>query len=153
MAEKLVKCRYKHCKHPEDYRPPDEMVHGNGSVYYHKECAHERDTINKIIEYYTSNIDDRVTLAQLRGAVNNIIFKKNVPADELLFDLMFVHNNGNKINSPYSLHYIVANKRIQHEYKKHLESLKPKTDVSKISTAKEVCFSHKSPKRTGWDDI
>lgn len=152
MAEKLVKCRYCHCKHPEDRRPPEEMIRGNGFTYYHAECAKERDLINRIVEYYTTNVDDRVTIAQLRSVVNNIIFKKKVPAEELLFDLTYVHQHGSKINSPYSLHYIISNKKVQNEYKKYLETKAPIIDISSIETSEETQFIY-NKKKTGFGDI
>lgn len=150
--QKLVKCRYTHCRHPNDLKPPSEMVRGGGTTYYHRDCGKERDIINRIVEYYRDNIDGRVTVAQLRNVINNIIFKKGVPAEELLFDITYVHNSGRKINSPYSLHYIIDNKKVQNEYKKYIQKQSAKVDVSKVATAKETTFKTKA-KGNGFSDI
>ena len=146
MVEKTVKCRYSHCRHPDDRLPPEDMVRGNGNSYYHKECAHERDMITKIVNYYLENIDNRVTVAQLRNVINNIVFKKNVSADELFFYIYYTKNTGGKINSPYTLHYMIANKKLQNEYRKHLESIKPATKIEEVEVAEEVTYTPKSKK-------
>ena len=148
--QKLVKCRYSHCSHPNDLRPPEEMVRGNGSFYYHKECAH--DMITKIVDYYMEKVDSRATVAQLRNAINNIVFKKKVSADELFFYIQYTINSGKKINSPYTLHYLIDNKKLQSEYKKHLESMKPTINVESIPVADEVQYTSK-PKSTGFGGI
>lgn len=146
LAQKTVKCRYSHCPFPDDVRPPNEMVKGKGNTYYHQACAHERDKIAEIVDYYMNNIDDRVTVAQLRNVINNIVFKKNVSADELFFDIWYTKTNNGKINSPYSLHYLIANKKLQAEYKKHLENKKPVVDIDTIAVSDEVTYTSKSKK-------
>jgi len=150
--QKNVKCRYNHCPHPDDLRPPEEMVKGNGCFYYHKECAHERDMITRIVDYYLEKVDDRATVAQLRNVVNNIVFKKRVPADELFFYIQYTINSEKRINSPYALHYLIDNKKLQSEYKKHLESTKPKFDVADVPVAEEVQYTPKS-KKAGFGSI
>lgn len=150
--QKLVKCRYNHCPHPDDLRPPEEMVKGKGCYYYHKECAHERDMITKIVDYYLENVDNRVTVAQLRSVVNNIVFKKKVPADELFFYIWHTKNTNGKINSPYTLHYMITNKKLQNEYHKYLESKKPVVEIDRIAVAEEVTYTSKS-KDSGFGGI
>ena len=152
-TRKYVKCRYSHCKHPDDTRPPDEMVQGGRGSYYHPECFEEKETINKIVDYYVHKIDERVTMGQLRGVINNIIFKKGVPAKELFFDIKYTHESGRKINSPLSLHYIITNKKVQHEYKKYLESTVKNVDMSEVAVKEEVTTNYKPIQNKGFDDI
>ena len=152
-SKKLVKCRYTHCKHKDDLRPPDEMVQGGRGTYYHPDCAEERDTINQIVDYYCNNVDDRVTISQLRSVINNIIFKKGVPAKELLFDLKYTHESGRKINSPLTLHYIITNKKVQHEYKKHLESAVTNFDNKEVKVKEETKVTYKPSNSKGFTDI
>lgn len=152
VAQKTVKCRYSHCPHPDDVRPPEEMVRGNGNAYYHKECAHERDVISNMVDYYLEKVDNRVTVAQLRNVINNIVFKKKVSADELFFYIQYTINTGKKINSPYTLHYLIDNKKLQSEYKKFLESTKPAFDVENVPVADEVQYTSKS-KNKGFGGI
>lgn len=148
---KLMKCRYTHCRHPSDLKPPEEMKKGGGSVYYHPECYKERETINKIVSYYTENIDERVTIAQLRSVINNIIFKKGVSADELLFGIMYTHKSGKNINSPMGLHYIVSNRRIRHEYEKE-KAEQTKFDADKVAVKEDVQFTVK-PQHKGFENV
>lgn len=150
--QKLVKCRYSHCSHPNDLRPPGEMVRGNGNFYYHKECAHEREIIAQMVDYYLEKVDNRVTVAQLRNVINNIIFKKKVPADELFFYIQYTINTDKKINSPYTLHYLIDNKKLRSEYIKYLESTKPKIDIDNVPVADEVQYTSK-PNTTGFGGI
>ena len=80
------------------------------------------------------------------NVINNIVFKKNVSADELFFDIWYTKTNNGKINSPYSLHYLIANKKLQAEYKKHLENKKPVVDIDTIAVSDEVTYTSKSKK-------
>ena len=128
------------------------MVRGNGNFYYHKECAHEREILTNMVDYYLEKVDNRVTVAQLRNVINNIVFKKKVSADELFFYIQYAVNTGKKINSPYTLHYLIDNKKLQSEYAKHLESTKPAIDIESIPVADEVQYTSK-PKSTGFGGV
>lgn len=150
---KLVKCRYTHCKHPGEDLPMGQMVKSGKSSYYHPDCLDEKDTIAKIVDYYINNVDNRVTVAQLRSVINNIVFKKRVPAKELLFDLIYVHKSGRKINSPCTLHYIITNKKVQNEYKKYLDSKASTHKSTNVPVKEEVVFKSKENKTLGFDDI
>lgn len=148
---KLVKCRYSHCKHPQDMKPPEEMAQSGSTVYYHPECLREKDTINQIVKYYLEKIDFRAIISQLRKVINDIVFKKGVPADELLFDVMYIHKSQKKLNSPFGLHYVVTNKKIQYEYQK--QKRRPVTfNADKVATKEETEFTS-SKKKTGFDNI
>lgn len=142
MATKqgLVKCRYSHCRHPDDLKDPSDMVVKNIRTYYHHDCYREKETIAQIVDYYSTKVDQRVSIAFLRKMINQVCFDKGVPADELLFGLKYTHESGKRINSPASLHYIASNKKIQHEYKKHLENTKIDMNVDDITVAKETTF-------------
>ena len=88
MKEKVYCCRYTHCKFADKKLPADKMILSKG-LYYHRECFAERENINKIIKLYIEIIDPSVVVKQLRGAINNIVFDKNVDSGYLLFALQY----------------------------------------------------------------
>ena len=64
---------------------------------------------------------------------------------------MYIHKTQKKLNSPFGLHYVVTNKKIQYEYKKQKKQ-QVKFDVDKVATKEETEFT--SPqKKTGFDNI
>lgn len=110
MEEKQYVCGYKHCR--EDSKIPASEAVLIGNRRYHKRCASDKEKIIEIRDLYIENIDDKVPIAELVSVLNQLIFKKNVDIDYMLFAIKDVIRRKVRIKSPYSLHYVAKNKKI-----------------------------------------
>lgn len=115
MTEKLYKCGYTHCPHPDDKEPITEMEKV-GKRYYHKKCFYIRDMIQVAATYYFQYIDENAEYKILVGVLNNIIFKKGYSVDLVVFMMKYLVSHGCKINSPYGLYYVIKNKLVEAEF-------------------------------------
>jgi hypothetical protein len=110
MAEKTYVCGYKHCQIHEKI-PASEAVNV-GNRKYHKECSETREKINEIRDLYIDNIDKSVTIPELVGVINRIIFDKKFDVEYMLFAMKNVIRRKLRIKSPYTLYYVADNKQI-----------------------------------------
>jgi len=116
MTEIIVKCGYKHCQHESRELLRDSATKIK-SIYFHEDCAITKITINKIKELYCKSVDKDVSIPQLLGVINNIVFKKGINAQFLLFGLEYWIKKNVKISNPYVLHYIKDNKIVANAWK------------------------------------
>lgn len=110
-----VKCRYSHCRHPDDARPSDQMVRDPSVqkvMYYHPECLEEKNKIAEIRYYYKTYIDFHVSMSFLNKMINEAVFTRNIPPDDILFALKFYKKTGREIKNPAALLYITNSKEI-----------------------------------------
>lgn len=115
MIKSTVNCGYKHCQHESRELPRDNAIR-KGNMYYHKECMVIKDNINEMKILYCENIDKEVSVLQLYGVINNIIFTKKIDSSFLLFGLKYWIRKKVKVNNPYLLHYIPKNQRLIREW-------------------------------------
>ena len=153
-----VKCRYAHCRHPDDMRPPDQMVKdpsAKGTMYYHAECLEEKNKIAEIRYYYKTNIDFHVGMAFLNKMINEAVIERNIPPDDILFALKFYKRTGRTINSPASLLFITKSKAVLKEKEKIIgEKSFDYSGKSKELGAKATDFTYKpSGEKKGFGGI
>lgn len=113
---KIYKCPYKQCKYNNEV-VEDEAIKYNGR-YYHKECLKEQQEKIEIRKLFFENINTLEVPAKLNNAINNIIHKKNVSSEYLLYALKYVIENKSPLNYAGGLYYIIGNKDIQNAYNK-----------------------------------
>ena len=124
---KIVKCRYPKCSklHESTDLPKDKAVAAGGSRYYHPDCYHIMQTVNKIRDLFIKNIDSTLTgkqIGTLVSTINNIIFDKKVDVEYLKFALeYFIKNKPGKLNYAPGLHYIIKDKDVINSWKKYNE--------------------------------
>ncbi len=123
----MKKCKYTHCRHESREIPDDEAVTRNGTTYYHPDCYKEKEAIDNIIQLWTDCIDHSPIYTQLRGVINNIVFKNGVSAEQLMFCLRWCINNGWKLRRPAGLYYVSKDEDAITAYKK---AKTPKVDLS-----------------------
>ena len=155
MKEKVYCCRYAHCKFADKKLPANKMILSKG-LYYHRECFAERENINKIIKLYVEIIDPSVVVKQLRGAINNIVFDKNVDSGYLLFALQYnLKMRIKNIKSPYGLHYLINDRRFKEAYDRYKDeknSVSVKLPYDNISIS-STTFKSKPPNKKGFNKI
>lgn len=115
MSEKLYKCGYAHCTHPND-KSTASLMEKIGKRYFHKKCAYIKDMIQVATKYYYDYVDDKSEYKIVVGVLNNIIFKKGYSVDLVIFMMKYIVAHGCRIRSPYTLHYVIKNPRLHTEY-------------------------------------
>ena len=112
---KGYKCAYKHCVHPDELIPKEEVVQ-IGTRRYHKDCAYIRDSIERSKRIIFDVILPRADYVETIGVLNVLIFNKKFSPDFIEFMLMWLALRGAKIKSVYSLHYTVNNGFIKKDF-------------------------------------
>ena len=113
-----MKCRYRHCLYDSQDIPPGQEVKTGKISYMHKECARYWKTIGSIVDLYKQRVNKNVLEKTLLATINNIVFKKNVDPEFLLFALKYSLDHGNHLSSPYGLHYIISNESCMTAWKR-----------------------------------
>lgn len=108
---KEVKCRFAHCKHPDDKLPPDQMVK-DGTMYYHEECLKVKNDMARIRILYKS-LDPNVIMSFLNKMINEAVFEKNIPTEDIIFALEYFQKTKKQIKSPAQLLYIPYYREVQ----------------------------------------
>lgn len=149
---KIYKCPYKQCKYNNEVEE-DKAIKYNGR-YYHKECLKEAQEKNEVRKLFFEMINPLEVPAKLNNAINNIVDKKNVSSEYLLYALKYVIKYGLPLNYAGGLYYIIANKDIQNSYNKEKAKIladKVKKDMVKPKT-QETEFKYKAIEN-GWGNI
>ena len=154
-------CRYKHCLCPDNNPFPKIEAVRVGNVFYHKDCYELKETISKIIDYFTKEINPDVVYPVLMRTIDNIVFPKNkpgIPAERLLFQMKYNHKHGGKIQYPGGLYYILQDRASFEAYRKYKaeKALKNEDTSFKIGDAqngKEPERKIRLPKQKSFEDI
>ena len=146
---KIVKCRYKYCKHDSRELPKEEAVLVGKSSYYHKDCLKESTLIDKIIEMYSERVEKNPIYSHLRKTVNDLVIKDKVDAEFLYFALDYASSK-KMIKHVPGLRYIVKNDDIKRLWEKKktaefMRSEKSKPQQYVNNTTRE--FTFKAPKQ------
>lgn len=116
QSEKLVHCRYPKCSklHDTTELKKEDAVKGGTNSYYHPDCYHTMQTVNKIRDLFFREIDPMMTgkqIGQLVSIVNNMVFSKSIEVDMILFALQyFIKFKPGKLRYPGGIAYIVQDK-------------------------------------------
>lgn len=170
---KMVHCRYPKCMklHETTELNKDEAVKGGSkNSYYHPDCWHTMQTVNKIRDLFIQKIDSTLTgkqIGMLVSTINNIIFTKKVDVDFLEFAVeYFIKNKPGKLRYPAGLHYIIQDRdaigaweklrkqKMATEMKQKMEQLR-QVNVEEVGAldAHENKIIYKPQKQTSFADI
>ena len=125
---KYVNCRYPKCHflHETTELLKDEAVQGGKQRhYYHPDCLHTMQTVNKIRDLFIEKVDPLLTgkqIGMLVSTINNIVFSKKVDVDFLYFTVQyFINYKPGALKHPAGLHYIIQDKDVTAAWKKEQE--------------------------------
>ena len=168
----LVHCRYPKCSklHETTELKKEDAVKGGGKKsYYHPDCWHTLQTINKIRDLFFERINPLMTgkqIGMLVATINNMVFDKKIDVNFILFSLQyFIKNKPDKLQQIYGIHYIVQDKDVIAAWKKEKENRlreKIKTEIKKQEDdlgeivdldLSDDGFVYKPQKQKGFDDI
>ena len=148
---KIYKCGFRHCQHESCDVSQDEAVR-IGSRYFHEDCAKTYHNIEAIKQLYYEKVSNTVVMPQLINVVNNILFKKHIDSDYLLFALQYAINTKRTINYPQGLHYIIDDYRIKEAWKKQQLNAVKKAKFEATPTSMPT-FNIAPTKEKGIEDL
>lgn len=108
-----MKCRYKHCLHPNVPVTKEEAIQV-GQSYYHPDCYELKNTVAGIVDYFSKEINPDVIYTVLVRTINNICFPikgEGVSPERLLFQLKYYQSHGGKIHYPGGLYYVLQDRK------------------------------------------
>ena len=143
-----MKCRYKYCSHESTEIKGNDYVK-IGKAYYHKDCFEKKENIQKIIDYYSNNVEANPVFSFLIKTVNDIVNKNGVDSEYLLFALKYAHEH-RMINHIPGLRYLPNNQEILKEWNKPKQV--PRTEVVADTVDKPDGYQYKRTK-TGFGRI
>lgn len=126
----IVHCRYTKCcnLHDSNELLKDDAYCGGNGKYYHHDCYYMLQTTNKIRDLFLKEINPLLTSAQigqLVSIIQNIVYKKGVNIDMVLFALEYmIKNKPGALKFPAGLYYVIQNKDINDAWIKVQESKK-----------------------------
>lgn len=139
MGEKKVKCRYQFCQHNDRELDKSEAVVRNGG-YFHEDCARTQDQIKEIVDLFVKHINPNPVFTQLQSVIKNIVFKRGVGSDYLLFGLKYYIEHNIPLNYPQGLYYVIQNKNVATAYKQ--AQMKKEKQEHKIEIKQEGETTH-----------
>ena len=136
-TEKMVHCRYPKCNklHESTELKKSEAVQGGSARnYYHPDCYHIMQTVNKIRDLFYKEINPMMTgqqIGQLVSIVNNMVFSKNIDVDYIAFALdYFIRYKPGALKYPGGISYIVQDRDVASAWEKEKER-KIRDDIKK----------------------
>lgn len=154
---KTVKCRWTHCRHESRDIPREEAVLGDNGYYYHKDCLEEKKKINEIVDFWGENIDPLVNYGQLRNIINNLIYKKNVEPDYILYTVKLGYSE-HWLHYPQGLYRSLDNFKRHEDWKKSVEKQSTTEDVeikadNPYEKKSSTTFTYEANKKRGFSQM
>ena len=154
---KAYKCNYTYCFC--DYELNIDVQHAiHNNKHYHTECFKQKQDKEEIRKLYLEKINPKEVISSLNGVIQNIIHKKNISSDFLLFALKYCITNNIKIKYPAGLHYIVSDIKMKERYnayvldikckkiKEDIQNANNRNDKSAIDNDEDFEYKSKKPK-------
>lgn len=148
--QSIVHCKYSKCLHGSRGIGKDDAVK-IGNCYYHSDCLKTKEDIKKIIDLFTKHINPNPVYSNLQKVIDNIVFKKQLGSDFLLFGLKYYIDHKIPLNYPQGLYYVIQNKQVIEAYRK--PEIKNKRNKVEIKEETNQSFTHIPIKNNGFADI
>lgn len=147
---RIVKCRATHCLHESKDIPIEDAVK-KGNMYFHEDCLRTKETITKIANLFTEQVNQNVVHKILYSVINTIVFERNNDPEYLLYGLKYYIYKKIPLNYPQGLYYVIQNREVARGW----EKIKAKEHAAsfKIEEEKQHSFSYKPEKKKGIADI
>ena len=114
----MPKCRWSHCHHKGEEVSKEDAVLVGKSAYYHPDCYVEKKAIEGIVNAYVEHYDPNPIFPQLRAVINDIVFKKGVPATYVLYCIAYAIEHHIPLRSPMGIHYLTKSYEIKEAWDK-----------------------------------
>lgn len=147
----IVKCKGK-CLHEIKELEKTEAIR-DGNSYYHPDCFKAKQDALEIINIWSKKVNPLCNFAQLRRAVNNIIYDKKVDSGMLLYGLKMYIDKKIPLHYPGGLYYIIQNHEVQEKYKEMQARKMREVAAQNVADDEGVDFTFKHIKEKGLGDI
>ena len=142
-------CGYSHCKHGGVVdTQSDECIEDNGK-FYHMDCYSEKRAFSEIIDFWYREIDEDVVFNQLQRVLQELIYKRGLEAEYVLYA---IKKKAQFLNYPSGIYYAVGDKRLKANWRiiREAERLKLVKEASKKTAKMEPMFKQKEEKKSNW---
>ena len=142
-------CGYSHCKHGGVVdTQSDECIEDNGK-FYHMDCYSEKRAFSEIIDFWYREIDEDVVFNQLQRVLQELIYKRGMEAEYVLYA---IKKKAQFLNYPSGIYYAVGDKRLKANWRiiREAERLKLVKEASKKTAKMEPMFKQKEEKKSNW---
>ena len=148
-SEAKRSCGYSHCKHGGIVdTQSDEYIEDNGK-FYHMDCYSEKRAFSEIIDFWYREIDEDVVFNQLQRVLQELIYKRGMEAEYVLYA---IKKKAQFLNYPSGIYYAVGDKRLKANWRiiREAERLKLVKEASKKTAKMEPMFKQKEEKKSNW---
>ena len=148
-SEAKKSCGYSHCKHGGVVdTQSDGYIEDNGK-FYHMDCYSEKRAFSEIIDFWYREIDEDVVFNQLQRVLQELIYKRGLEAEYVLYA---IKKKAQFLNYPSGIYYAVGDKRLKANWRiiREAERLKLVKEASKKSAKMEPMFKQKEEKKSNW---
>lgn len=154
----IVRCKGK-CLHETKDLEKSEAIR-DGNSYYHPDCYKAKQDALEIIDIWSKKVNPLCNFAQLRRAINDIIYNKKVDSGMLLYGLKMYVDKKIPLHYPGGLYYIIQNHEVQRSWIKlqFLSTPKEREDDLEVvdnqpEIEQEKPFDYEVKKTVGFEDI
>ena len=147
----IVKCKGR-CLHETKELEKTEAIR-DGNSYYHPDCFKAKQDALEIINIWSKKVNPLCNFAQLRRAVNNIIYDKKVDSGMLLYGLRMYIDKKIPLHYPGGLYYIIQNHEVQEKYREMKAKKMREIVAQNVSDDEGVDFTFNRIKEKGLGDI
>lgn len=120
-------CKYIYCKYNDKVHIDTEPFVKGKDGFYHEDCYKEKADIQLFRSLWCENINSTVVFSDLNKMLSELISKRGISVDYLLFVLQYVIDNHCKLNYPAGFRYYIDNKDIKAAYEKKNRKLIPQS--------------------------
>ena len=109
-------CKYLNCKHNDKVHIDTEPFVKAKDGFYHEDCYKEKKDLQIFRNMWYENISSTVVYSELNRTLNQLLSKKDVTIDYLLFVLQYVIDNHLNLHYPAGFRYFVDKQDIKEAY-------------------------------------
>lgn len=121
-------CKYSNCKHDDKIHIDKEPFVKGKDGFYHEDCYKDKTDLQLFRSLWCENISSTVVMSELNSILKQLLSKKGVSVDYLLFVLEYVINNKCNLHYPAGFRYYVDNQDIKKAYEKKNRKIIPPTE-------------------------
>lgn len=109
-------CKYLNCKHNDKIHIDIEPFVKAKEGFYHEDCYKEKKDLQLFRNIWYENISSTVVYSELNRTLNQLLSKRDVTVDYLLFVLQYVIDNNLNLRYPAGFRYFVDKQDIKDAY-------------------------------------
>lgn len=146
-------CKYINCKHNDKVHIDKEPFVKGKDGFYHDDCYKEKADLQLFRSLWCENISSTVVFSDLNRILNQLMSRKGVTVDYLLFVLQYVIDNKCNLRYPAGFRYYVDNQNIKAAYEKKNKKIIAPFDFVVSNTVDDAPKFSINQKPSGFNSI